>query len=245
LKKRSLLFLGLLTLLVFPIPTFLGLYFVEGTTPLEILDLDHFQWYPIALGLGFGILYALLALLLMQARVFKEMPTRVEKLVQSMNLTTLDCIFLSLCAGVGEELLFRSGVQFYLGPIITTVIFVAIHGYLNPFNWRMSLYGLIVLPFILVISFALEEYGLWFCIAAHFSYDFVLFYVMKTFPDEEEQNAIVYNFEEEIRAEYNTISEEESEDGLPSEPTDMEESEPDNQSPKPPSSEFGKDFPEH
>lgn len=68
---------------------------------------------------------------------------------------------------------------------------------------------------------------------------------MKTYPDEEEQNAIVYNFEEEFRTEYNPISEEESEDGLPSEPTNTEESEPENQSPKPPSSEFGKDFPEH
>ena len=75
---------------MFPIPTFLGLYFAEGTKPLEILDLDHFQWYPIAIGLAFAVLYAFFALLLMQARVFKEMPTRVEKLVQSMNLT-IEC----------------------------------------------------------------------------------------------------------------------------------------------------------
>ena len=230
---------------MFPIPTFFGLYFAEGTTPLEILDFDHFQWYPIALGSGFGVLYAFLALLLMQAKVFKEMPTRVEKLVQSMNLTTLDCIFLSLCAGIGEELLFRSGVQFYLGPIITTVIFVAIHGYLNPFNWRMSLYGLIVLPFILIISFALEEYGLWFCIAAHFCYDFVLFYVMKTFPDEDDEDRVVYSFEDDYLAEYNAISEGEFEDDLPSEPIGMGVSQPENQSPAPPSSEFGKDFQEH
>ena len=208
---------------MFPIPTFVGLYFLEGTKPLEILEFENFQWYPIALGLGFGVLYAIFALFVMQAKVFKEMPTRVEKLVQSMNLTTLDCLFLSLCAGVGEELLFRSGVQFYLGPIITTILFVAIHGYLNPFNWRMSLYGLIVLPFILVISFALEDYGLWFCISAHFSYDFVLFYVMKTFPDEEEEDAIVYNYEDDYGSEYDVPSEEEFEDDLPSEPTDMEE----------------------
>lgn len=114
----------------------------------------------------------------MRAKVFKSLPVRVESMVRDMKLTFWDCVFLSICAGVGEELLFRSGVQFYLGPIITSVVFVAIHGYLNPFNWRMSLYGLIVLPFIFLISYGFMEFGLWFAIAAHFSYDLVLFLSM-------------------------------------------------------------------
>lgn len=177
-KKKSLILLGLVTLLAFPIPTFVGLYFLEGTLPLEILDLEHLDVLRTGLGIQFGVVYAFIAMLFMQAPVFDKLPSRVETMVANMNLSVLDCLFLSFCAGFGEELLFRSGVQFYLGPIITTVIFVAIHGYLNPMNWRMSLYGLIVLPFILAISYALEEFGLWFCIGAHFSYDFVLFYFM-------------------------------------------------------------------
>jgi CAAX protease family protein len=178
LNKKSLLLLGLITLVLFPIPTFIGLYFIEGTKPLEIVQLENLTAYPLTIGISFGILYAILALGVMQARVFQELPTRVETLVKNMNLSIWDCFFLSVCAGVGEELLFRAGIQHYLGPIITSVVFVAIHGYLNPFNWRMSLYGIVVLPFILVISYAYIEYGLWFCIGAHFSYDFVLFVVM-------------------------------------------------------------------
>ena len=170
--------MGLVTLLVFPIPTFVGLYFLEGTEPLEILDLKNFTFGQTAFGIVIGMLYAVIALAFMQASVFDKLPNRVEHIVANMNLNIWDCLFLSLCAGVGEELLFRSGVQFYLGPLITSVVFVAIHGYLNPFNWRMSLYGIIVLPFILILSYALEEFGLWFCIGAHFSYDFVLFYLM-------------------------------------------------------------------
>lgn len=92
-----------------------------------------------------------------------------------MNLRLFDYFFLSLCAGVGEELLFRAGVQFYLGPIVTSILFVAIHGYLNPMNLKMSLYGLVVLPFIIGISYAFIDYGIWFCIAAHFAYDFLVF----------------------------------------------------------------------
>jgi len=129
-------------------------------------------------GTALGIAYAVLSLFFMQAKVFDKMPNRIEHIVKGMNLTILDCFFLSICAGVGEELLFRSGIQFYLGPIITSILFVAIHGYLNPRNWRMSLYGLIVLPFILLIAYAFEEFGLWLCIFAHFSYDLVLFIII-------------------------------------------------------------------
>jgi len=125
-----------------------------------------------------GVLYAFIALLVMTAPVFDKLPVRVETMVRNMKLTVWDCVFLSICAGVGEELLFRSGMQFYLGPLITSVIFVAVHGYLNPFNWRMSIYGLVVLPFILLISYGFEEFGLWFAVGAHFSYDLVLFLTM-------------------------------------------------------------------
>lgn len=177
-SKKSIYLLGTITLLLFPIPTFVGLYWFEDIFPLEIFQLENLSVFKLVIGIQLGIVYAFLALLLMQAPIFQEMPSRVEHLVKSMNLNLLDCFFLSLCAGVGEELLFRSGVQFYLGPIITSVIFVAIHGYLNPFKWKMSLYGLIVLPFILLISYGYEEFGLWFSIGAHFSYDLVLFVVM-------------------------------------------------------------------
>lgn len=167
--------LGLITLLVFPLPTFIIFYFVEGVDPIDILELENLSFFNLVIGAELGVAYAFFSLILLQCRVFDEMPNRVEKLVRDMKLTLFDCFFLSVCAGVGEELLFRSGVQFYLGPVITSVVFVAIHGYLNPFNWRMSLYGLIVLPFIFLISYGFEYYGLWFAISAHFAYDLVLF----------------------------------------------------------------------
>lgn len=145
---------------------------------MTIFQFEYFNIFTIGLGIMLGILYALIALWVMQAPVFEKLPVRVEKMVRDMKLNFWDCVFLSICAGLGEELLFRSGVQFYLGPIITSIIFVAIHGYLNPFNWRMSLYGLVVLPFILLISYGFIVFGLWFAVAAHFAYDLVLFTTM-------------------------------------------------------------------
>ncbi len=141
------------------------------------------QWKEILkpetiLGINLGIVYAFFALLFMGAPIFDKLPNRVEMLVRNMRLNVWDAVFLSICAGVGEELLFRAGVQFLLGPWITSVFFVAIHGYLNPFNWRLSLYGLIVLPFIFLISFGYDYFGQWFSIGAHFSYDLVLFFTL-------------------------------------------------------------------
>ena len=96
----------------------------------------------------------------------------------ALKLNFWEGLFLSMCAGIGEELLFRSGIQPLLGPVITSILFIALHGYLNPFNWRFSIYGLIALPFILLISYSVGPFGLWFAIAAHFSYDAVLFTIM-------------------------------------------------------------------
>lgn len=175
LRKRSLYLLGLITLIVFPIPTFVVLYYFYNIQPLEILQFESFQIIPVGFGLQLGFIYGILALLLMKSRIFDDLPVNIEQVVKRMRLSFLDALLLSLCAGIGEELLFRSGVQFFLDPVTTSIIFIAIHGYLNPLNWRMSIYGLIILPFVLLISYGFEYFGLWFAIAAHFMYDFVLF----------------------------------------------------------------------
>jgi membrane protease YdiL (CAAX protease family) len=103
---------------------------------------------------------------------------KIDRIVGEMKLKFHHGIFLSLCAGIGEEFLFRSGMQPYFGWFITSIFFVALHGYLNPWNWRFSVYGLIIIPFIFLISLGFNQFGIWFSIAAHFSYDAVLFTFM-------------------------------------------------------------------
>ena len=123
----------------------------------------------------FGFVYAFIALLCMNAPIFDSLENRIEVLLKQLKLNIYKGLFLSVCAGVGEELLFRASVQPYLGIWITSILFVAIHGYLNPWNWKFSLYGLIILPFIVLLSYGYEFFGLWFAIMAHTAYDAVLF----------------------------------------------------------------------
>ena len=167
--------MGWITLLGFPLLGYLITYGFDHTKVWEFLRLESFTLIPIGYGLMFGYVYGFLSILLTQAPYFNELNGRMERFLGSLKLTFFQGLFLSLCAGFGEELFFRGAVQPYLGVWITSILFVAIHGYLNPMNWRKSLYGLIVLPFIILLSFGFEFFGLGFAISAHTSYDAVLF----------------------------------------------------------------------
>ena len=176
--RKKIIFFGWLTLLVFPIPGFLIRYFIDGISIIDFLELQNIQFVPIGLGLELGFVYGFLAYLLMQAPFFDSVPMKIDKMIGEMNLKFQHGIFLSLCAGIGEEFLFRSGIQPYIGWFSTSIFFVALHGYLNPWNWRFSVFGLIILPFIFMISLGFNSFGIWFSVAAHFSYDAVLFTFM-------------------------------------------------------------------
>lgn len=173
--KTRIHLLGLITLLVFPIPAFWALWYLESINPWKILDFNNLINPKTLLGLSWGIFFAIFSVRIFQLKIFGNELDQQEKLIQSMNLNLTDKIFLSFCAGFGEEILFRVGVQHWLGIWITSILFIAIHGYLNPKKWRLSLYGILLLPFILSLGFWLAPMGIWFCIAAHFSYDLVLF----------------------------------------------------------------------
>jgi hypothetical protein len=174
-EKRKIYVLGLITLIVFPIPSLFILYYLEGITPFDILKLGVNWSRNIAYGCGVGITYAAFALIVLQAPIFKKVPLKVTDLVRKLNLNFWDALFLSFCAGIGEELLFRVGVQHYLGIYLTAILFVAVHGYFSIKEPLISLYGLVVLPLSIILGLGFEYLGFWFSAAIHFSYDLVLF----------------------------------------------------------------------
>jgi len=168
---------GWITLIAFPLPAFLVLHYLEGWSLIDFFAFGDLKSVALGYGIEMGIIYAFLATIILAAPIFQEVPLKMDDLIRSMNLNYLDALFLSICAGIGEELLFRVGVQFYLGPFITSILFVAVHGYLNPFNWRMSLYGFVVLPLSFILGYGYEYFGLWFSITVHFAYDATLFFL--------------------------------------------------------------------
>lgn len=173
--KTRIYILGIITLLVFPVPALWALWYFENRDPWQILDFHAILDPKTLLGLSWGFIFAVVSMICFQSKIFADELDKQERLLLSMNLNIFDKFFLSFCAGFGEEILFRAGIQHWVGVWITSITFVAVHGYLNPKNWKLSLYGLAILPFILSLGFWLEPMGIWFCIAAHFGYDLMLF----------------------------------------------------------------------
>lgn len=173
-KRSIFLLMGLATLLLFPLPTIFYFYLVENKPISAIFQLDQLQVIPIFYGLEFGFIYAILASILLTAPVFERNPLPTERILKSLRITFLEALFLSFCAGFGEELLFRSGVQPFLGVFITSILFVAIHGYFSIKKPLLSYYGILVTPFIILLGYGYIHFGLWFAIAAHFMYDLVI-----------------------------------------------------------------------
>jgi len=83
-------------------------------------------------------------------------------------------IAISICAGVGEELFFRGALQPWLGIPVTAVVFVAIHGYLDPRDKRLFLYGTLLTLCMMVLGWMAEVQGLVGPMVAHTLIDILL-----------------------------------------------------------------------
>lgn len=142
---------------------------------IGVLELDKLYSPLTLLGLEFGLFYGIIVLIVSQAPLFKELSSPQTDLLKKIDFNWFDIFFISFCAGFGEEILFRAGIQTWLGPWITSLFFIAIHGYFSITSFKKNALGLLLFPFILLLSFAYDAFGLWFCIAAHFAYDFLMF----------------------------------------------------------------------
>jgi uncharacterized protein len=162
--------MGLLTLLMIP-----AAWLIMWFPPLpQFFAADEVTGPWSIVGLGFGLFFGSCMLLFTSNSEAEESFNQQIRLIRSFRLNLFDTVFLSLCAGLGEEFLFRLALQQWLDPAIVAVIFVAIHGYIQPRDWSTTKYGLIVLAFILVLAYMVSYAGIWFCIFAHAAYDFVL-----------------------------------------------------------------------
>lgn len=98
----------------------------------------------------------------------------IVKLISETRLTSFDRVQLSLFAGVGEELLFRGAIQPLLGIWVTSVIFVAIHGYFKFKSPGHLLFGVMMFGLSMGLGYLFEYAGLMAAMCAHATYDIVM-----------------------------------------------------------------------
>lgn len=99
--------------------------------------------------------------------------------VKELSISPLQIVYVSLIAGITEEILFRGAIQPVIGIWWTSLIFIGIHGYLRFQSIPQFVYSLFTYSLSAVLGFLFIYFGLISAIAAHFIYDVVVIYGIK------------------------------------------------------------------
>jgi len=181
-KKHILVFLGLGTLIVFPLLSWLLLFIIPNSYGISfdtMFQINEIDYWLVPLFLSIGILFGLVVIWMTELDYFEKSMEKYKNLLGHYKLTLFHVFFLSICAGVGEEIFFRGVVQPVFGIWFTAFFFVIIHGYFSIKNKRINIFALLLTAFIALIGWSAKEYSIWLAIVTHFSYDLVLLFYFK------------------------------------------------------------------
>ena len=131
------------------------------------------------IGLFYGTFSSLLAVTLINGRGFKSVRQFFNNLMQQINPSFPSILFYSICAGVGEEILFRAGIQPMIGIWPAAIVFVLLHGYINPYNLNLTIYGLFLVIIAAGFGYLFKFFGLMSAVVAHIIYDISMFSLLK------------------------------------------------------------------
>lgn len=139
-------------------------------------------WLQALTGLGFGVVVSFLAWGLIKSAFMKPVKEFFLQFLKPFELRVGDILFISACAGIGEELLFRATIQPVLGIWITALLFVTLHGYLSINNWPLTIYGLFMVLVAAGLGYLFREVGILAAIAGHFAIDVALLLFIRAAP---------------------------------------------------------------
>ncbi len=173
-RPRPVLLLAGLTILFFGGGGAALIHAVQGRDLLAMHTGPWPSWAQLALGTAVGTAMGLFAHWMVHRPFMAPILERYSSMIGPWMSRRSDRLLVSVCAGVGEELFFRGALQFWLGIPVTAILFVAIHGYLDPRNWRITIYGVAMTAMIMLLGYMAEHQGLLAPMAAHTMIDVVL-----------------------------------------------------------------------
>ena len=174
--KKSILPLAIGTLIGFPLLGFVIHFFTFETSFLSLFSSKTNLAIECIVGIVSGLLFGYVGWKIISMKFMSSVLTKYQQLISTFEIDTSLIFFVSFCAGFGEEVFFRGVLQPIIGIWITAVLFVAIHGYLNPKNWKISVYGIYLTLVIALIGYFNNYLGLTSAIISHMMIDIVLFY---------------------------------------------------------------------
>lgn len=167
--------MGLLTLLV-PLVIVAILYYFNATTfmiPVVIGKVN--VWIQLGAGVAGGFLLSGITWLMGKWKYLNDVNFDFTLRLGIFNFSLQEILFLSFCAGVGEEIVFRGMIQPWLGILTTSFMFIALHGYMSYSSWPKVIFGLILFSVGTILGILGEYIGLLAAIVAHIIYDIIAF----------------------------------------------------------------------
>ncbi len=180
--------MSLITLAGFSVVGFVFIRYIIGENVAEvILRGESFAWQAL-IGTCYGVYTAIFMSAVISLTPLKEISQYYIRLFEGLNLNFADIAFYSLCAGIGEEILFRGGIQlgteYLLSPYFSTphlaiwiiaLGFVALHMYFDFSDWRMMLNASLLVIISAGFGYLFYYIGLVSAIFAHFIFDLIIF----------------------------------------------------------------------
>lgn len=185
LNKRNIFLLSLLTLFGFSAVGFLLIYLFLDVDPITFISSGAPLYKQLMYGSAFGITAVANAIWLINMNWLGRSKDFFSTLIQKLKPNLFDIFFYSLCAGVGEEILFRGAIQPHIGIWPTAILFIVLHGYLNINDLALLLYGILMVVVSAGLGYLFDNFGIHAAIVAHFLFDFVMFLYMIYFSKQE------------------------------------------------------------
>lgn len=167
--------MGLLTLVV-PLVIVAILYYFNATAfmiPVVIGKVN--VWMQVGAGVAGGFLLSGITWLMGKWKYLDDVNFDFTLRLGIFNFSLQEILFLSFCAGVGEEIVFRGMIQPWLGILTTSFMFIALHGYMSYSSWPKVIFGLILFAVGTILGILGEYLGLLAAIVAHIIYDVIAF----------------------------------------------------------------------
>jgi membrane protease YdiL (CAAX protease family) len=183
--------MGLLTLLV-PLVIVSILYYFNATEFMIPVIIGKMSvWWQLLLGVAGGFVLSGMTWLMGQWKYLDDVNFDYTLRLGIFNFSFQEILFLSFCAGVGEEIVFRGMIQPWLGILTTSFMFIALHGYLSYSSWPKVIFGLILFAVGTLLGILGAYVGLLAAIVAHILYDIVAFQRIQAEYEELKKKSII------------------------------------------------------
>jgi uncharacterized protein len=162
-----------------------GITVAFGRQALLNLLLQGKPWQiQTAWGIAIGLLLMGPAVVLIK-RVpqFDSFHRQLTDLLSRADLRGFNPLWFSICAGIGEEMLFRGALQPLLGLWLTSLIFTVLHyrtGAFRAMNRKKAVYALAVFFISLLLGTVFDQIGLVAAIVTHTVADIVALTTLRT-----------------------------------------------------------------